>query len=74
MPESSGPMNNLLDQPLMKAEFYAGMDALLQNLVTELIPSAAVKVTVSDEGDVEEIPEFALPGVPSLANVKEAFC
>jgi polyribonucleotide nucleotidyltransferase len=69
----SGPMNTLLDQPLMKAEFYAGMDALLQNLVTELIPSAAAKVTVADEGDVEEIPEFALPGVPSLANIKEAF-
>ncbi len=69
----SGPMNNLLDQPLMKAEFYAGMDALLQGLVTELIPTAAAKVKVSDEGDVEEIPEFALPGVPSLANVKDAF-
>jgi len=69
----SGPMNNLLDQPLMKAEFYAGMDVLLQNLVAELIPSSVAKVTVADEGDVEEIPEFALPGVPSLANVKEAF-
>ncbi len=69
----SGPMNNLLDQPLMKAEFYAGMDALLQTLVAELIPSSSAKVTVADEGDVEEIPEFALPGIPSLANVKEAF-
>jgi len=69
----SGPMTSLLDQPLMKAEFYAGMDALLQNLVGELIPSAAAKVNVADERDVEEIPEFALPGVPSLANVKEAF-
>jgi len=70
----SGPMNNLLDQPLMKAEFYAGMDVLLQNLVAELIPSSSsAKMTVADEGDVEEIPEFALPGVPSVANVKEAF-
>jgi len=69
----SGLMNNLLDQPLMKAEFYAGMDALLQNLVAELIPSAAAKVTVSDEEDVEEIPEFAAPEAPSLAKVKEAF-
>jgi len=69
----SGPMNNLLDQPLMKAEFYAGMDVLLQNLVAELIPSSSAKMTVADEGDVEEIPEFALPGIPSLANVKEAF-
>src|SRR5512137_2524677 len=53
----SGPMNDLLDKPLMKAEFYAGMDALLQNLVTELIPTAEAKVTISDEADVEEIPE-----------------
>ncbi len=53
-------MNDLLDQPLMKAEFYAGMDALLQNLVAELIPSAGTKVTVSDEEDVEEIPEVCL--------------
>ena len=69
----SGPMNALLDQPLMKAEFYAGMDALLQNLVEELIPSAATKVSVSDEADVEEIPAVSLPEAPSLANVKEAF-
>ncbi len=69
----SGPMNELLGKPLMKAEFYAGMDALLQNLVAELIPSSGTKVTVSDEEDVEEIPEFAVPGTPSLANVKEAF-
>jgi polyribonucleotide nucleotidyltransferase len=69
----SGPMNNLLDQPLMKAEFYAGMDVLLQNLVAELIPSSGTKVTVSDEEDVEEIPEFAAPEAPSLATVKEAF-
>ncbi|MGB8213906.1 MAG: polyribonucleotide nucleotidyltransferase [Anaerolineales bacterium] len=69
----SGPMGELLDKPLMKAEFYAGMDALLQNLVSELIPSAGTKVTVSDEEDVEEIPEVSMPGVPSLANIKEAF-
>ena len=69
----SGPMIDLLDKPLKKAEFYAGMDALLQNLVAELIPSAAAQVTVSDEEDVEEIPEDAVPGIPSLANIKEAF-
>ena len=69
----SGPMNNLLDQPLMKAEFYAGMDALLQDLVAELIPSAGTKVTVSDEEDVEEIPMVATPEAPSLATIKEAF-
>jgi polyribonucleotide nucleotidyltransferase len=69
----SGPMTELLDKPLMKAEFYAGMDVILQNLVAELIPSVGTKVTVSDEEDVEEIPEFAAPGVPSLSNIKEAF-
>ena len=68
-----GPMNELLDKPLMKAEFYAGMDALLQGLVAELIPSVAAKVTISDEEDVEEIPAVDMPGIPSLANVKEAF-
>jgi len=69
----SGPMNDLLDQPLMKAEFYAGMDTLLQNLVAEFIPSADVKVTVSDEEDVEEIPVVSSPEAPSLAAIKEAF-
>ena len=69
----SGPMNNLLDKPLMKAEFYAGMDALLQDLVCELIPSSDGKASISDETDVETIPEFVLPGVPSLEAVKEAF-
>jgi polyribonucleotide nucleotidyltransferase len=42
------PMNALLDQPLMKAEFYAGMDALLQNLVNEHTPSEGAKVKVAD--------------------------
>ncbi|HVM72500.1 MAG TPA: polyribonucleotide nucleotidyltransferase [Anaerolineales bacterium] len=69
----SGPMNDLLDQPLMKAEFYAGMDTLLQNLVAEFIPSADGKVTVSDEEDVEEIPVVSSPEAPSLAAIKEAF-
>ena len=69
----SGPMNDLLDKPLMKMEFYAGMDALLQNLVAELIPTEGAQVKVSDEADVETIPEFAAPGTPSLAVVKEAF-
>ena len=68
-----GPMNSLLDKPLMKAEFYAGMDTLLQNLVCELIPAENGKVTVTDEPDVETLPEFALPPTPSLEAVKEAF-
>ena len=32
----SGPMNELLDKPLSKAEFYGGMDALLKNLLEEM--------------------------------------
>jgi polyribonucleotide nucleotidyltransferase len=69
----SGPMIALLDKPLMKSEFYAGMDALLQNLVAEIIPSEGMKVKVADETDVETLPEFALPEAPSLEAIKEAF-
>jgi polyribonucleotide nucleotidyltransferase len=69
----SSSMTILLDKPLMKAEFYAGMDALLQNLVAELVPSEGAKVRVSDETDLESLPEFALPGAPSLETIKEAF-
>ncbi len=69
----SAPMSALLDNPLMKSEFYTGMDALLQNLVTELIPSEGGKVKVADETDVETLPEFALPEPPSLEAIKEAF-
>lgn len=35
----TGPMNELLDKPLSKAEFYGGMDELLSNLIAELIPT-----------------------------------
>ncbi len=66
-------MNALLDKPLMKAEFYSGMDALLQELVAEFIPSEGAKVKVADETDVETLPEFALPETPSLEALKEAF-
>jgi polyribonucleotide nucleotidyltransferase len=69
----SGPMNDLLDKPLMKSEFYFGMDTLLQNLVAELNPLESGKVTVADETDVETLPEFTLPGTPSLDAIKEAF-
>jgi polyribonucleotide nucleotidyltransferase len=77
----SKPINDLLDRPLMKAEFYSGMDALLQDLVKVLIPPIASaeravnleKVTVSDEQDVETIPEVTLPVAPTLEAVKEAF-
>ncbi len=69
----SGPMNDLLDKPLMKAEFYAGMDSLLENLVKELVPAVDLKVTISDEKDVETIPEF-IPAEPlSVEAVKQAF-
>ncbi|HTX91616.1 MAG TPA: polyribonucleotide nucleotidyltransferase [Anaerolineales bacterium] len=67
------PMNLLLDKPLMKAEFYAGMDALLEEVVAEMIPSAAANVAVTDEEDVESLPEEAGHEAPTLAAVKEAF-
>ncbi len=69
----SEKMNALLDKPLMKAEFYSGMDALLQELVAEFIPYEGAKVKVADETDVETLPEFALPETPSLEALKEAF-
>jgi polyribonucleotide nucleotidyltransferase len=69
----SGPMNELLDKPLMKAEFYKGMDTLLQELVKEFIPASDAKVSVSDEQDVETLPDVTLPKPPSVEAVKEAF-
>jgi polyribonucleotide nucleotidyltransferase len=69
----SGPMNELLDKPLMKAEFYKGMDDLLQKLVEEMVPAEAAKVSVTDEEDVETIPETHGHETPSLAAVKETF-
>jgi polyribonucleotide nucleotidyltransferase len=66
-------MNELLDKPLMKAEFYKGMDDLLQKLVTEMIPTEAAKVSVTDEEDVETIPETHGHEAPTLAAIKEAF-
>ena len=70
----SGPMGQLLDQPLMKAEFYTGMDALLEGVVREFVPEMETKkVRLPDEQDVETIPEVAIPEPPTLEAVKEAF-
>ena len=70
----SGPMNTLLDQPLMKAEFYTGMDALLEDLVKEMVPEIDhTKVSLPVETDVETIPPITLPEPPTLEAVKEAF-
>jgi polyribonucleotide nucleotidyltransferase len=69
----SARINTLLDQPLMKAEFYAGMDSILQDLVAEFIPTEDVKVKVADEVDVETLPEFTIPGTHSLEAIQEAF-
>ncbi len=69
----SSPMTALLNKPLKKSEFYAGMDDLLQSLVTELTPSEGIKVKVSDEIDVETLPEFTYPETPTLESIKEAF-
>jgi polyribonucleotide nucleotidyltransferase len=68
-----GPMSELLDKPLSKVEFYTGMDELVKQIAEELIPAAGEKVTVTDEPDVEELPEGAASGTLSLEAVKEAF-
>jgi polyribonucleotide nucleotidyltransferase len=67
------PMNDLLDKPLGKVEFYNGMDELVKKVATELIPAAGGKVSVSDETDVEELPEGSTGETLSLEAVKEAF-
>lgn len=36
----TAPMNELLDKPLTKAEFYGGMDTLLQNILVEMVPTS----------------------------------
>jgi polyribonucleotide nucleotidyltransferase len=69
----NGQMHALLDKPLKKNEFYMGMDTILQDLVKQIIPAEGGKVSVTDEVDVETLPEFALPTAPSLEAVKEAF-
>ncbi len=54
----SGPMNDLLDKPLAKAEFYGGMDAILEEVLAEMCT----------------VPEGADPtGYPSEKAVKAAF-
>jgi polyribonucleotide nucleotidyltransferase len=44
------PLNELLDKPLMKAEFYSGMDALSEEIVAELC-------TVSEGGNASDYPK-----------------
>jgi polyribonucleotide nucleotidyltransferase len=54
----SGPMNELLDKPLSKNEFYEGMDALAADVVAQL-------TTVPEDGDPANY--------PTPAAVKSAF-
>ena len=54
----SGPMNELLEKPLTKNEFYGGMTTLKDAIVAELC-------TVPDGGNASDY--------PSLASVREAF-
>ncbi len=54
----SGPMNELLDKPLSKSEFYGGMDALLAEVVAEMC-------TVPEDGKATDY--------PSSKDVKSAF-
>lgn len=50
----STPMNDLLDKPLTKAEFYEGMDGLLQMVISEMVPSSDnVTTNVPSEKDVK---------------------
>ncbi|MGE5643871.1 MAG: polyribonucleotide nucleotidyltransferase, partial [Byssovorax cruenta] len=54
----SGPMNELLEKPLSKNEFYTGMDALRQALIAEM----------------SVVPEGANPAdFPAIGSVAEAF-
>src|SRR5512142_753051 len=51
-----GPMNELLDKPLSKVEFYGGMDELANAVVTELcaVPEGASPADFHDEKAVRE--------------------
>jgi polyribonucleotide nucleotidyltransferase len=51
----SGPMNDLLDKPLMKAEFYGGMDALLAEVAAEMctVPEGAKAADYPSAKDVK---------------------
>lgn len=66
------PMQALLEEPLSKSDFYAGMDNLLQEVVIEMFPAAG-SVKVNDEEDVETLPETSVGEIPSLAAIKEAY-
>lgn len=50
----SAPMKTLLDKPLGKSEFYSGMDALLEGLITEMctVPAGADPSSLPKEADV----------------------
>jgi polyribonucleotide nucleotidyltransferase len=60
----SGPMTELLDQPLTKAEFYGGMTTLKEEVVKEFY-------TIPDPMSV--ISAEAAADYPSLASIREAF-
>jgi polyribonucleotide nucleotidyltransferase len=51
----SGPMNALLDKPLSKTEFYAGMDSLLESTTKEMstVPEGADKSAYPAESAVK---------------------
>jgi polyribonucleotide nucleotidyltransferase len=49
----SGPMNELLDKPLSKEEFYNGMDALRDALIAELSPEGADPASVPSKADIK---------------------
>jgi polyribonucleotide nucleotidyltransferase len=57
----SGPMNELLDKPLTKNEFYEGMDGLLAGVLEELttVPAGASAADYPSEKDVKSAFEDA---------------
>src|SRR5687768_6286708 len=67
----SGPINELLDRPLTKTEFYTGMTTLKDEVVAEMcgVPTPLSEETAEILTPVTEI----MPDRPSMAAVREAF-
>ncbi|HET9588631.1 MAG TPA: polyribonucleotide nucleotidyltransferase, partial [Anaerolineales bacterium] len=68
---ASGPMNELLDKPLTKTEFYTGMTSLKDEVVAEMVgvPTPLSEGTAEILSPVTEM----MPDRPPLAAVLEAF-
>lgn len=49
----NGPMNELLDKPLSKSEFYGGMDELLATLLAEMAPADGAEANGPTEKEIK---------------------